>query len=240
MLGAAYAVVSQQFFPSGSIRGDIVGGDYSSFGNPDEVIFCGPVCGGICPNGEVCASVSSDTCACMPASSAPSECGFIDGVCGGTCPMGQNCVSHFNPDTESCGCQGEDSCTPGNACADCLNEYDQCVCDAEMGGLPPINCESGWPSSSAGIDTDDASSSFSSSEVSCNHPDFNPPSCSNENNPPPFSTCGTGYHIEDQGCQEGTCGCSESTEGPKIRCQHTFVCKKDASSGFNSSAFVPH
>lgn len=60
----------------------------------------------------------------------------------------------------------------------------------------------------------------------CSSPDYNPPSCSNENNPPPFSTCGAGFHIVDQGCQEGTCGCTDSSTGPKIRCQHRFVCER--------------
>ncbi len=56
---------------------------------------------------------------------------------------------------------------------------------------------------------------------------MNPAGCHNENNPLGFRECQQGYIMEDKGCIEGTCRCDDSTGVPKIRCKHTFVCRRD-------------
>lgn len=114
------------------------------------------------------------------------------------------------------------SCEPMGLCCDGVGECNEC-------GAVSSDYDSSYNSSSY-----DSSYYFSSEDEnieSCESMDYNPPSCLNENDPPPFSACPRGYHIEDQGCKDGTCGCRESTDGPKVRCQHTYVCKRDEAAG---------
>lgn len=173
---------------------------------------------GMCkPGTSACAtywSTCSDTSQCTPMSSSSS----VDS-CGGSCEQYGLCCNGagecgdcfssssvpFSPSSSATVCTGagEIDCGYGVCCS--TNDG---YCDA--GACIPYMM----------------SSSSSENPESCSGPDYNPPSCGNENNPPPFSSCAPGFHIVDQGCQEGTCGCSESTTGPKIRCQHTFVCER--------------
>jgi hypothetical protein len=93
------------------------------------VIDVNGVCGGECPEGQVCAPNADDRCSCQPP--PPPPCGVTAaGICGGACRKpGERCVTlpdgrcDCEPVRPPCGLRG----TPPQCSGECPNPSDQCV-----------------------------------------------------------------------------------------------------------------
>ncbi len=104
-----------------------------------------PACGGICPGGESCQSVTGNKCRCVVGSAScgngacdagencvtcPSDCGQCPSACGnGACDSGETCTS-CPSDCGQCppGC-GNGACDSGETCTSCPSDCGQCPPD---------------------------------------------------------------------------------------------------------------